>query len=241
MNRDILTVQGSASIVEVGDLVAHRDRDRYDHLVVLEGRRYVGVLPVSEIVVQLAQQRVAFARGLNPLTGLPGNRLIEQEAERRLAAGAPVAALHVDLDAFKAYNDAHGFARGDRVIGGLAQLLQEVLDGEGAASAFLGHIGGDDFIILCEAGEAERIGRRLLRQFRLAFPRPTETGTPALHPSVAGVVVDPADATADFDRLAAVLFEQKRHAKGLAGDAFVLAGRMVERYPPDPGEGRPAA
>jgi diguanylate cyclase (GGDEF)-like protein len=84
----------------------------------------------------------------NPLTGLPGNVLIETELSRRIGAGEKFAFLHIDLDYFKAFNDYYGYARGDSLIRFTASLLQEVVEQIGGPGDFLGHIGGDDFVII---------------------------------------------------------------------------------------------
>jgi PleD family two-component response regulator len=86
-------------------------------------------------------------REANPLTGLPGNLSINEETSRRLASGAPFALLQVDIDYFKAYNDHYGYARGDDAIQALARILVEAAGRHGEGN-FVGHIGGDDFILI---------------------------------------------------------------------------------------------
>jgi diguanylate cyclase (GGDEF)-like protein len=84
----------------------------------------------------------------NALTGLPGNVLIETELTRRIAAREKFAFLHADLDYFKSFNDYYGYARGDSLIRFTASLLHEVLEKQGGDRDFVGHIGGDDFVII---------------------------------------------------------------------------------------------
>lgn len=97
----------------------------------------------------------------NPLTGLPGNVLLQAELERRLAGDQPFALIYIDLDNFKAFNDAYGFSRGDRAIRMLASVLSEVAPPDD----FLGHIGGDDFAILHYGGDAEGLCRKIIASF----------------------------------------------------------------------------
>ncbi|MFV9506033.1 MAG: diguanylate cyclase [Oscillochloridaceae bacterium umkhey_bin13] len=97
----------------------------------------------------------------NPLTGLPGNVLLRAELERQLAQQTPFALIYIDLDNFKAFNDAYGFARGDRAIHLLASVLTEVANRED----FLGHIGGDDFAIIHYGGQAEALCERIIATF----------------------------------------------------------------------------
>jgi len=94
----------------------------------------------------------------NALTGLPGNVLIETELSRRIAQGEKFAYLHIDLDYFKAYNDYYGHARGDVVIRFVASLLQEQVQEFGLPGDFVGHIGGDDFVVITTPERAPHIG-----------------------------------------------------------------------------------
>jgi len=116
----------------------------------------------------LARVRGKIARAqadvnLQPLTRLPGNGPIEVEIRRRLALRAPWSVLYLDLDGFKAYNDAFGFASGDDVIRLLAGALAEAVRKHGEPDDFTGHIGGDDFVLLGGADEAERLAEAITR------------------------------------------------------------------------------
>jgi diguanylate cyclase (GGDEF)-like protein len=88
-------------------------------------------------------------REVSPLTGLPGNNRIQREIADRARAGIDVAVGHVDIDRFKSVNDAYGFTRGDEFIKALARALHRACVEVGLPPAFLGHVGGDDFIIVC--------------------------------------------------------------------------------------------
>jgi diguanylate cyclase (GGDEF)-like protein len=101
----------------------------------------------------------------NPLTGLPGSVLIDAELTRRIAAGEKFAFLMIDLDRFKSYNDYYGYARGDSVIRFVAGILHGQLSRLGAPGDFVGHIGGDDFVIITEPGRARAIAEAIKEQF----------------------------------------------------------------------------
>ena len=105
-------------------------------------------------------------RGVNPLSGLPGNSTITEEIEARLARNADFALLYVDIDRFKEFNDHYGFTRGDRVITMLAEILSDVA---GADQRFVGHIGGDDFVVLARTDEAEALAEGITRRFDQAI------------------------------------------------------------------------
>jgi diguanylate cyclase (GGDEF)-like protein len=115
-------------------------------------------------------RRAKEMRQQSPLTGLPGNIRIEDEIEERVRSGGSFAILYADLDHFKAFNDHYGFMRGDEVIQFTASMIQELAHEAGGPSAFVGHVGGDDFVILCDSGEAENLAELLVRRFDEAVP-----------------------------------------------------------------------
>lgn len=102
----------------------------------------------------------------NPLSRLPGNVSIEREIAARLASGARFAVLYADLNNFKAFNDRYGFRRGDALIRETARVLLETR----APGDFVGHIGGDDFIVVTAADSAETFCRKAIAAFDAAAP-----------------------------------------------------------------------
>jgi diguanylate cyclase (GGDEF)-like protein len=121
-------------------------------------------------------------REANPLTGLPGNLAIAREAAQRIETGDPFAIMYLDIDRFKSFNDNYGYARGDRAITFLARVLCDSVRNLGVPGVFIGHVGGDDFIIMAPTARAEELACAVVRRF--------DAGVAALH--------DPADATAGF-------------------------------------------
>jgi diguanylate cyclase (GGDEF)-like protein len=101
----------------------------------------------------------------NALTGLPGNVLIETELSRRISQGEKFAYLHIDLDYFKAYNDYYGHARGDGVIRFVASTLQTQIQENGLPGDFVGHIGGDDFVVITTPERASTIADAIRSSF----------------------------------------------------------------------------
>ena len=112
--------------------------------------------------VRSTLRRNAEMRAVSPLTGLPGNHRIDVEIATRVAAAAPFAVCYLDLDNFKAFNDAYGFLRGDEVITLLASALHAAANEAGDPLPFVGHVGGDDFVLLCEPDQAEPACRRVV-------------------------------------------------------------------------------
>lgn len=105
-------------------------------------------------------------RTISPLTGLPGNTQIQAELKKRLAREKEFIVLYLDLDDFKAYNDVYGFLKGDEIIKFTARTILENVNNIANSNAFVGHIGGDDFVtILDENINYEEICRNIIAQF----------------------------------------------------------------------------
>ncbi len=112
-------------------------------------------------------------REANPLTGLPGNLAIEREIQSRLATGADFALMYIDIDRFKSFNDHYGYARGDRAISFLAGVLVSCAHKHGAGGDFVGHVGGDDFVLATGVETCDELARHVVEDF--------DAGVPALH------------------------------------------------------------
>jgi len=114
--------------------------------------------------------RTRVGKGSNPLTGLPGAPSIEHEIGKRINNGSKYAVCYLDLDSFKAYNDKYGYNQGDKVIIFAAKILIQAIAKEGSPDDFLGHIGGDDFIIVTTPERVERICSTIIDNFDLNIP-----------------------------------------------------------------------
>ena len=129
---------------------------------------------------QLALDFAAMARKLreleqlhldaNPLTRLPGNLAIDRELERRIQEQEPFAHLYIDLDNFKAYGDRYGYKSGSDVIHEVGTMLQQVVKNHGTGADLVGHIGGDDYVVLTLPEKAEPIAKELIRDFENYVP-----------------------------------------------------------------------
>ncbi|MBI3288681.1 MAG: response regulator, partial [Elusimicrobia bacterium] len=116
---------------------------------------------VKELLARIRMILKRSRQGLdaNPLTRLPGNLAIESRIDRAVADERPLAVLYIDLNQFKAYNDVYGYDEGDKVLKGLSRVLVDQLRNEGGAD-FVGHIGGDDFIVLSSPDKMEPLSQR---------------------------------------------------------------------------------
>ncbi|MDK9709072.1 MAG: response regulator [Desulforhopalus sp.] len=105
------------------------------------------------------------ALDINPVTGLPGNNSIAQRIEQLLRGIHHVSVMYTDIDNFKAYNDKYGFTRGDEVIRFMAEVLKKAVTKAGCPDAFIGHIGGDDFILTVPAGLCSAVTQDIISKF----------------------------------------------------------------------------
>jgi diguanylate cyclase (GGDEF)-like protein len=101
----------------------------------------------------------------NPSTGLPGNNSIAEAITQALDKQRDVCVIHADLDNFKAYNDKYGFARGDDVIRFTSETLKRVLMESKSDDIFIGHIGGDDFVLISPSSECHQIAQIIIQRF----------------------------------------------------------------------------
>jgi len=106
----------------------------------------------------------------NPLTRLPGNVSILKELNRRLDSKAKFAVCYLDLDKFKAYNDTYGFEHGDDVIRETARILIRTTQRAGGPDDFIGHIGGDDFVIVTIPERVDNICKAVIDDFEKSVP-----------------------------------------------------------------------
>jgi len=114
--------------------------------------------------------RIDRNRWANPLTGLPGNIEIQTEINHRIAKEMKFSVIYLDVDNFKAYNDVYGFAKGDRVIKIIADILVDVVHASGSKGDFIGHIGGDDFVIITTPEYADGICESIIKEFDKVAP-----------------------------------------------------------------------
>ena len=207
--------------------------------------------------VQMVLRRTAQELEANPLTRLPGNVSIQKAIEGRLAAREPVAVCYADLDRFKAFNDHYGFERGDRAIVLTARVLLESVKHRGHPTDFLGHIGGDDFVIVTTPELAEAICQEIVERFTAAIPslydeadrvrgylvHMNRQGTPVklgwLTISVA-IVTNTDRSLSHVGQVAAIGAELKAYAKRFEKSLYVTERRKNTIPPPEPSSRSPS-
>jgi diguanylate cyclase (GGDEF)-like protein len=106
----------------------------------------------------------------NPLTRLPGNVSILKELSHRLEHQSLFAVCYLDLDKFKSYNDKYGFEHGDEVIRETARILIRSTKELGNPDDFIGHIGGDDFVIVTTPEKTDLLCQKIISNFENLVP-----------------------------------------------------------------------
>jgi len=151
MDQNFLVVDYNTPLEQVSKLAVARGEDSlYDYIVITSSDKYFGIITVKQLLEKITDLEIKRAKHSNPLSGLPGNRLIEEKLKLMIDAGQPYYVLYFDLDNFKAYNDVYGFDNGDKVLCMTAQIIQAQFKDSKMMDVFIGHIGGDDFIAVVQ-------------------------------------------------------------------------------------------
>jgi diguanylate cyclase (GGDEF)-like protein len=119
---------------------------------------------IQEMMLKIkdSQQRYLDA---SPLTRLPGNMAIEQVLQGKMERGEKFALCYIDLDDFKAYNDRYGYAKGSDLIKMTGEVLYRAKDEYAETQDFVGHIGGDDFVLITSPDIVEQVCKAIISEF----------------------------------------------------------------------------
>jgi diguanylate cyclase (GGDEF)-like protein len=248
MSDDFLAVELNQSLQQVSRLITSRARQRIeeDFIITLNGS-YMGLGRVIDVLKLITELKIQQARYANPLTLLPGNVPIQQCLTRLLQQRQESVICYVDIDSFKPFNDIYGYGRGDEVLLCLAQCLNERID---PSRDFVGHIGGDDFLLVLGPDDWRKRLTQLLNDFqnhcrRFYRPEHLEAGCFtalnrqgvrqefALLSLSIGVVHLRSEACAGLDasQLAELASQAKHHAKEIVGGSLYLIDGAIEQTP----------
>ncbi|QIB67901.1 GGDEF domain-containing protein [Aminipila butyrica] len=162
MKSDFLRVNYNMPVDQVSRIAMQRPFEQlYNPILVEKENKYFGMVTVKDLLDACTNVEIDIAMHSNPLTGLPGNLLIEKEILSRIFGQSPYCITYYDIDNFKAFNDAYGFENGDKMLVLVAEILKECA----VKNEFIGHIGGDDFIVICDYHEAEKYCQLVLNKF----------------------------------------------------------------------------
>lgn len=162
------------TLEEAAMSLKHREKlnspeEIYDDLIVVdEKNNYLGLVPVHILVEALAKKSLLLARDCNPLTGLPGNWAFKKYVEEKISINVPFETIYIDINNFKPFNDKYGFVKGDEVIISLGEIIKRAT--QGLNHVFVAHIGGDDFIVVCDPRNSENICKTIKEEFEKLLP-----------------------------------------------------------------------
>lgn len=208
-------VTTATTAMEVLTLVTGAAPDRMydDAIVVDEAGRCLGAVRAGDLIRGMTERKVEEAAALNPLTRLPGSDAIAREVGRRIAAEEIFAVSWLDIDAFKGVNDAVGFSAADDLIRSIGRGLTDAATSMGTVQ--VGHVGGDDFLLVSDLEELHALAQAVLDPQRSA-------GGVEVSLSLATLVCS-TGAASGYDEVSRKLAPLKERAKSLSGSSWVMS------------------
>lgn len=240
MDKKPVIVEKSASLHDLSDLILQSDPHYLSiGFIITEKGYYAGMGSGHDLLRLFTQLQLSAARYANPLTQLPGNVPINEQTDALLKAQVPFVTCYFDLDFFKPFNDIHGYKKGDDVIQLLGLLLQENCAKD---CDFIGHIGGDDFIVLFQSKDWENRCKAVLERFAESSKRfysdeeltrggievedrqGNRTFQPFISISIGAVIAEPGYFSSAHDISSAAAIAKKQ-AKKIMGNALFIERR----------------
>lgn len=168
MDSNPLITDKNTALHALSQIIVDADRHHlFNGFIITDAGQYMGMGNAHDLMREITQMQISAARYANPLTLLPGNVPIDEHIDRLLENGTRFCACYVDLDHFKPYNDVYGYRKGDDILRVTGKILSGHCDPQ---RDFVGHIGGDDFIILFQSEDWEQRCRAILDAFASAAP-----------------------------------------------------------------------
>ncbi len=216
---------------------------KFDHRPEIRNRDELGDLTESFITMARRLKRLEeMYLDTSPLTRLPGGIAIENVLNKRIETGSPIAFCLMDIDNFKAYNDHYGYAKGNDIIQATAAIISEAVAQYGTEDDFIGHIGGDDYVLITTPDLYPRICQAVIDNFDKTIPgfydtpdrrrghivgenrQGQEVKFPLATLSIA-VVTNIKRKFKNHIQYGEVAAEMKEHAKTVAGSTFMVDQR----------------
>lgn len=158
-----LCVDETMSVDQVVELAMSRSQQSiYDAIAVVRDGKYICTVTIKDLLLTSISLQVQRAADSNPLTGLPGNNQIQHVIGTTFNKNDAWSIIYLDLDNFKAYNDAYGFSNGDLMLKALAQIIESCC----GKSNFCGHIGGDDFVVVAYTHDIAAMCNNICKKFK---------------------------------------------------------------------------
>jgi diguanylate cyclase (GGDEF)-like protein len=164
MDSNPLIIDYYTPLDMVSKIVISREEDKlYDYIIVEKDNEYYGVVPVITLLEKTMEFELNVSKYSNPLTGLPGNVVIENSISKLILEKKKFSLLYFDINDFKAFNDTYGFENGDRILSFTASIIQK--NTCLYKDSFLGHIGGDDFVAIISGHDADSLCENIINEF----------------------------------------------------------------------------
>lgn len=242
MDANCLVVQKDMSILAMSELILAADpKYLLNGFIIADGERYVGMGSGHALLREVTNMQIHAARYANPLTLLPGNVPINAHIDKLLERRIPFVACYCDLDHFKPFNDAYGYRRGDEVIQFVGRLLSSMVNHE---QDFVGHIGGDDFVLVFQSERWEVICNDILDTIVKVMPdfydlKDIQQGGIRIEDRLGnehffpfgslsiGAVQVHAEAFASHHEVAGAMSNAKKQAKKILGNSLFIERRRL--------------
>ncbi|MBF0505427.1 MAG: EAL and GGDEF domain-containing protein [Nitrospirae bacterium] len=172
IDRHFMLVESNTTLEEAAQRISTRKKEfLYDDICVTKNGKYFGTVAISALLDAMTEKSLMLAKGANPLTGLPGNEFIQRDIEKKLSQNMHFDVCYVDINNFKPYNDHYGFEKGDIVIKKLADILNKTIRSFDSGSFnFVGHIGGDDYIVITRPQISIPACEKVITEFEAQLP-----------------------------------------------------------------------
>ena len=162
MSVEFMNIDHKVSIDIVAKLAMQRSKNKiYDFITITKEDKYLGIVTIKDLLEKTIRIEVSNARHLNPLSGLPGSVIVQEQLQKCISSERKFFVLYFDLDNFKSYNDVYGFGNGDLVLKSTTEIIQNNIPKDD----FVGHIGGDDFVAIVSDCDVSALCAYLINDF----------------------------------------------------------------------------
>jgi diguanylate cyclase (GGDEF)-like protein len=242
MDPQPLLTDQHASLQELSHMLVEAESHHLANgFIITNDGKYLGMGTGHDLLREITRMQIDAARYANPLTQLPGNVPINEHIDHLLQSGVRFCICYCDLDHFKPFNDVYGYRKGDDIIQMTGRLLSKHVD---SSQDFLGHIGGDDFLIMFQSDDWEQRCQAILAEFssgmedcyneedrlRGGYFSEDRRGNKVFHPlvslSIGAVKVEPLQFTSPH-QIASVATRAKKLAKKIAGNTLFIEQRKT--------------
>jgi diguanylate cyclase (GGDEF)-like protein len=168
MDKMPITADIQLPLRTLSQLITSRNQNhQHSAFIITENGVYRGLGSLIDLLRQITDLQITSARHANPLSGLPGNVPISENITATIQKQTNAVICYFDLDSFKPYNDIYGFSKGDKVISETAKAICANVDLD---CDFVGHVGGDDFIVIFTSENWQQRCQDMLTQFTELHP-----------------------------------------------------------------------